>query len=190
MSAPYPPGVRAGCEGLGDARRVLVYGVTGSGKTTLAARLSEVTGIDWVAVDDHTWLPGWVQLSEEEQRRRFTDICAGEEWILDSAYGVWSDIPLARAQLVVGLDYARLVSLGRLLRRTAARIVDRREICNGNVETLTGTLSRESIVAWHFRSFRRKHERLVAWEADPAKPPVLRLRTPAQTEAWLASLES
>ncbi|MDX6325595.1 MAG: hypothetical protein QOK15_1949 [Nocardioidaceae bacterium] len=182
--------MRAVAERVGDARRILVYGVTGSGKTTLAARLADLTGIDWVAVDDHTWLPGWVPLPEEEQRRRFTEICAEDSWILDSAYGIWSDIPLARAQLVVGLDYPRLVSLGRLLRRTAVRIVDRREICNGNVETLREALSRDSIVAWHFRSFRRKRERLVAWEADPAAPPVLRLRTPAETEAWLASLQA
>ena len=182
--------MRAAAEGLGGARRILVYGVTGSGKSALAARLSELTGIGWVEVDTQTWLPGWVQRSEEEQRRRFAEICAGEEWILDSAYGIWSDIPLARADLVVGLDYARLVSLGRLLRRTVARNLDKREICNGNVETWRGTFSRESIVAWHFRSFRRKHERLVAWEEDPARPPVLRLRTPAETEAWLASLRS
>jgi len=173
---------------LQGARRILVYGVTGAGKTALAARLSEATGIGWVEVDRETWLPGWVQRSEEEQRRRFTEICAGDSWVLDSAYGIWSDIPLARADLVVGLDYTRRVSLGRLLRRTAVRIVDRREICNGNVETLGEAFSRDSIVAWHFRSFRRKHERLVAWEADPAAPPVLRLRTPAQTEAWLATV--
>jgi len=181
--------VRAASEGLGGARRILVYGVTGSGKSTLAAQLSELTGIPWVEVDTQTWLPGWVQRSEEEQRRRFTEICAGDAWILDSAYGIWSDIPLARADLVVGLDYARRVSLGRLLRRTVARNLDKREICNGNVETWRDTFSRESIVAWHFRSFRRKHERLVAWEADPALPAVLRLRTPAQTQAWLTSLQ-
>jgi adenylate kinase family enzyme len=180
--------VRAASEGLGGARRILVYGVTGSGKTTLAARLGELTGVGWVAVDDETWLPGWVQRSEEEQRERFTEVCARDAWILDNAYGIWADVPLSRTQLVVGLDYARHVSLGRLLRRTAGRIADRREICNGNVETLREALSRDSIVAWHFRSYRRKHERLLAWEADPDRPPVLRLRTPAQTEAWLATV--
>jgi hypothetical protein len=32
-------------EGLGGARRILVYGVTGSGRTTAAARTSETAGI-------------------------------------------------------------------------------------------------------------------------------------------------
>ena len=35
--------------------RILVYGVTGSGKTFLAERISAATGIPWHAVDDLTW---------------------------------------------------------------------------------------------------------------------------------------
>src|SRR3712207_144692 len=174
--------------GLGGARRILVYGVTGSGKTTLAAGLSELTGIGWTDVDSVTWQPGWVLHTEEEQRRRFTEICAGEEWILDSAYGSWVDLPLARAELVVGLDFPRRLSLGRLLRRTVVRTLDRQPICNGNVESWRQTFSSDSIVLWHFRSFSSKHARLVAWEQDPAAPPVLRLRTPQALEDWLRTV--
>jgi len=73
---------------------------------------------------------------EEEQRRRFEEICAGDTWLLDTAYGAWLDVPLARVELVVALDYPRWVSLLRLVRRTFGRIVDKQTICNGNVETL------------------------------------------------------
>ena len=40
--------------GLLGARRVLIYGVTGSGKTTLAEKLSTVTSLPWYSVDDLT----------------------------------------------------------------------------------------------------------------------------------------
>lgn len=86
-------------------QRILVYGVTGSGKTTLAGRLAAVAGVPWYSVDDLTWLPGWLPVPAEEQRERIRTICARDHWILDTAYGVWLDIPLARAELVVGLDY-------------------------------------------------------------------------------------
>ena len=89
---------------------------------------------------------------------------AGDRWVLDTAYGSWTDLVLPRAELVIALDYPRWVSLGRLLRRTALRLVDRREVCNGNVEHLGNLLSSNSIVRWHFQSFRRKHARIVAWE--------------------------
>ena len=180
--------MRADGEGLDGARRILVYGVTGSGKTTLAERLSGLTGIGWTSVDDVTWQPGWVLLPEDEQRRIFTELCAGESWILDTAYGTWVDVALARAQLVVGLDYPRHRSLWRLLRRTLARNLDHRPICNGNVETWRQTLSSDSILVWHFRSFARKHARLIAWERDPSMPPVLRLSTPDELESWIETV--
>ena len=168
--------------------RVLVYGVTGSGKSTLAQRIAERTGLPYVAVDDLTWQPGWVQLPVEEQRRLISEVCAGDRWVLDSAYGTWTDVVLARADLVVGLDYPRYVSLGRLLLRTARRGVDKKQVCGGNVETLRQALSRESIVAWHFRSFARKRARIARWQADPSGPPVLRMTTSQQAERWLRSL--
>ena len=173
-----------------QARRVLVYGVTGSGKSTLAARISAATGIPWTHVDDLTWQPGWVAVPHEEQRRRFEAICTRDEWVLDTAYSSWLDVPLARAELVVGLDYPRWLSLGRLLRRTGTRIVDRQTICNGNVETLRGALSRDSIIAWHFRTFRSRRRRIETWAADPDGPHLVRLRSPRETEAWLATLRA
>jgi adenylate kinase family enzyme len=177
-----------GNNALGGARRVLVYGVTGSGKTTLAARISRITSLPWYSVDDLTWEPGWVEVPPEEQRRRISEICRRPEWILDTAYGKWRDVPLARAELIVALDYPRWVSLQRLVRRTAVRCVNRTPICNGNTESLRIAVSRESIVRWHFRSFARKRERIRSWEAEEGGPTVLRLTTPRETEAWLQRL--
>jgi adenylate kinase family enzyme len=168
--------------------RILLYGVTGSGKTTAAARVSAATGIPWTDVDSVCWEPDWVQVPEQEQRRRFTEICAGDAWVLDSAYGMWTDIVLPRAELVVALDYPRWVSLTRLVRRTASRIVRRTESCNGNVETLRRAFDDDSILRWHFRSFASKRARIRAWEADPAMPTVLRFTRPRDLDRWIESL--
>jgi adenylate kinase family enzyme len=162
---------------LRQASRILVYGVTGSGKSTIAARLSSATGIPWYSVDDLTWEPGWTVVPVDEQRRRIEAICRREEWILDSAYGQWLDVPLARVDLIIGLDYPRWQSFGRLCRRTLIRMVDRTSICNGNRESLRNTFSRDSILAWHFRSFHSKRQRIRAWAADPAAPAVQRIRS-------------
>ena len=174
---------------LGGARRVVIDGVTGSGKSTLAARLAELTGLPWHEGDALTWEPGWVQVPREEQRRRIAEVCAGPEWILDTLYSGWMDLALERADLIVALDYPRWVSLSRLLRRTAARTVSRRTICNGNRESLRTMLSRESIVVWHFRTFAGRRARLRGWlaaQGQPGQPRVVRLRSPRQTRAWLA----
>ncbi len=170
------------------AARVLVYGVTGSGKTTFARKMAERTGLPWHAVDDLTWEPGWVEVPADEQRRRIEQICAGERWILDAAYGKWLDVPLARAELIVALDYPRWLSLGRLVRRTILRSVDRRPVCNGNTESFRLAFSRESIVGYHFKSFARKRARIRAWAADPRGPQVVRFSSPSAARHWLAGL--
>jgi adenylate kinase family enzyme len=169
-------------------RRILVYGVTGSGKSTAAARLAALSGLPLHLVDELTWLPGWVAVEPDVQREIFAAIAATDAWVLDTAYASWRDLVLPRTQLVVGLDYPRWRSLGRLVRRTATRLVDRQPICNGNVETLRGALSRDSIIVWHFRSFARKRDRMRAWAASEDVP-ILLFRRPAELERWLAVLE-
>jgi len=178
----------AGSGGLSGARRVLVYGVTGSGKTTLAERMSVATSLPWHSVDDLTWEPGWVEVPDDEQRRRIGAICAGDAWILDSAYGRWLDIPLERAELIVALDYPRWFSLQRLLRRTVARAVLKAPACNGNRESLRTAFSKQSIVAWHFRSFGRKRDRIDGWASRTEGPAVLRFTRTRQVDAWLSEL--
>ena len=170
-------------------QRVLVYGVTGSGKSTLARRVAEQLGLPYVEVDELTWEPGWAQVPDQVQRERITAICAGDTWVLGHAYGKWLDVPLARADLVVGLDLPRLVSLSRLVRRTLSRMVHRTPICNGNVESFREIfLKSDSILLWHFTSFAGVRARIRAWAADPSFPPIVVLRSSAEVEQWVAAL--
>lgn len=172
----------------GVADRILVYGVTGSGKTTMARQIAARTGLPWHEADNLTWEPGWVVVPAEEQRRRIAAICAGERWILDTAYGAWLEVPLARVELIVVLDYPRWRSLARLIGRTLLRNLDHKPICNGNTESLRQTFSRDSIILWHFQSFARKRDRIRAWAADESGPDVVRLTSPAAARRWLESL--
>lgn len=107
--------------------------------------------------------------------------------MLDTAYGHWRDVVVPRAQLIVALDYPRYVSLARLLRRTARRVVTRELVCDQNQESIRQAVSRDSIILWHTRSFTTKRQQL-DWESGPTAPPVVRLRSPRAAEAWLRTL--
>lgn len=169
--------------------RVLVYGVTGAGKTTLARQVAARLGVPFHPVDDLTWEPGWVPVPLPVQRERIAAVCAGDAWVLDHAYGAWVDVPLARADLVVGLDLPRWLSFGQLLRRSVRNVARGTPTCNGNRETFRQTfLSADSILLWHVRSFAHKRRRMRAWQDDPAMPPVVLLRSRAEVRAWLATL--
>jgi adenylate kinase family enzyme len=171
------------------ARRILVYGVTGSGKSTAAGRIAAALRLPCHLADELTWEPGWTPVDGDEQRRRFTAIAAGEAWVLDTAYSAWSDVVLPRTDLVVGLDYPRWFSLQRLVRRTVRRITDRKPICNGNVETVGAAVGRDSILRWHFRSFRRKRDRMRSWYGSPGGPPTLLFARSTDLDAWIGRLD-
>ena len=167
------------------ARRVLVYGVTGSGKTTFAKKLAERTGIPFHEVDALTWEPGWVEVPVERQIARIREICSRDQWILDSAYTKWLDIPLQQADLIIALDYSRAISFTRLLKRTAGRILDQKPICNGNRESWRLALSRDSILLWHFRTFARKRRRINGWIGEGRN--IIRLTSPKDADTFLQS---
>ena len=168
--------------------RVLVYGVTGSGKSTAAVSIGARTGLPVTLVDELTWLPGWVPVDTAVQRQMIGEVVEGERWLLDTAYGAWLDLVLPRAELVVGLDYPRWLSLSRLVRRTVSRVITKEPMCNGNVETWRAIVARDSILVWHFRSFARKRARMRAWAASPDEPQVLLFGRPRELEAWIATL--
>lgn len=181
----------ASVEDLARARRVLIHGVTGSGKSTAAGRLGDVLGLPTHLVDEEIgWLPGWQQREVTDQRRIAAQLAAGDRWVFDSTYSGFRDLVVARAQVMVGLDYPRRISLGRLLRRTAGRIRDRGEICNGNQETLGQVFSRDSIIVWHFRSFTRKRTQMRAWHRAEFGLPTILLRHPREFDELCEKLRS
>jgi adenylate kinase family enzyme len=171
------------------ARRILVYGVTGSGKSTAAQHIAERTGLPLNLADDFAWEPGWTPVDEQRLRARFAQVAAGDTWVLDTAYGTSLDLVVPRAQLIVALDYPRWFSLQRLVRRSVRRVVTQQPICNGNTESWRLLLSRDSILRWHFRSFARKRQRIQQWAAASDGPPVLVVRRPRALEAFIATLQ-
>ncbi|MDO5093357.1 MAG: adenylate kinase [Propionibacteriaceae bacterium] len=175
---------------LRRARRVLCYGVTGAGKSVAAVALGEALGVPVHLVDEEFgWLPGWRQPSPDEIRRQVAPVAAGQEWVFDSAYGVFRDLVEPQADVVVGLDYPRWVSLSRLLRRTVSRVRTKREVCNGNVETWRHVFSRDSVLLWHARSFARKRAVMRGWLTRPSGTPILLLRQPWELTQVLADLK-
>lgn len=169
-------------------RRILVYGVTSSGKSVAAERIAAKTHLPLTLADELTWEPGWVPVAKDEQRRRFAAVVARDRWVLDTAYGAWLDVVLPRVDLVVGLDYARWFSLQRVFRRSVMRAIDQKPICNGNTESLRGILGRDSIIGWHFRSFGRKRSRMRAWASAAEGPAVLLFTRSRDLAAWIDTL--
>jgi adenylate kinase family enzyme len=135
-------------------RRVAVVGPSASGKSTLAAALAQRLGVPWLELDSVFHQPGWTELPEAEFRRRVGAFVAGDAWVVDGNYSRSRDLVLARADTVVWLRVPRPVVLGQVLWRTSRRVLLRKELWNGNQESLRNVLSldpQRSIVAWAWR---------------------------------------
>lgn len=164
----------------------MLHGVTGSGKSSAALALGAALALPVHLVDEEFgWLPHWVQRPDEDMRRLAGAAAAEPEWVFDSSYGTFRDLVEPRAQLIIGLDYPRWLSLVRLLRRTVFRILTRERVCNGNVESIRALISEESIILWHFKSFAGKRRQLRTWAARPEGAPVLALKHPRELDLLL-----
>ena len=173
-------------KGVGDARRVAVIAsASGNGKTTFGRELARRLDVPFVELDALVHGPGWVETSDEELRVQVEPIVAADAWVIDGSYHrKLGDLVLREADLVVWLDLPIRVWLPRLIRRTVRRVGGRERLWNDNRESLSGVLwGRESLFAWAFRSHVRRRRQ---WPDALAQYTVVRLRTPADVEGFLA----
>ena len=102
-------------------QRVLVMGSSGSGKSTFAMRLSEITGIPFVSLDALFWKPSWVKSDKSEFRERVTEAARQPRWIMDGNFHshlvelrrdvsdtvIWFDLPRSACLLGIVKRIAR-----------------------------------------------------------------------------------
>src|SRR4029434_4124671 len=67
-------------------QRVLVMGSSGSGKSTFARRLSDVTGLPFVSLDALFWKPGWVASDNAEFGQRVAEVARQPQWVMDGNF--------------------------------------------------------------------------------------------------------
>lgn len=169
--------------------RVLVAGVTGSGKTTLSRRLAALWYLRHVEIDGLFHGPDWTPRAEFlDDVRAFA---AEERWVTEWQYTSkgTDEILAPRAQLALWLDYPYRVVRSRLLRRTLSRSILRTRMWNGNVEKpiwrMLGSTPEESILAWQTATLHKWSERFPAVQERFPHLTIVRLTHPRETERWL-----
>ena len=116
--------------------RILVVGVTGSGKTTVARHLAGLFHIPHIELDALYWEPSWTSAPPEEFRRRISAATVCGAWVVDGNYSVSHDITWTKATMLVWLDYSLPLIMWRLWWRVLRRALRREVLWNGNRERL------------------------------------------------------
>ena len=91
--------------------RIMIIGCGGAGKSTLARKLGEKTGLPVVHLDKLFWKPGWESLSRDEFDVLHRRELAKERWIIDGNFDRTIPERLARCDTVIYLDFSRLACL-------------------------------------------------------------------------------
>src|SRR5829696_7068923 len=153
-------------------KRILIAGVSGSGKTSLARAIAPLAQVPHTEIDALHHGPGLAPRDEflDDVRR----LAGQDAWITEWQYATARPILAARADLVVWLDMPFLtVTLPRVVRRTVRRRLTGEVLWNGNDEPPLHTFftSRDHIVWWSVRTRNRFAPRIAELEAEhPALP--------------------
>jgi adenylate kinase family enzyme len=172
-------------------QRVVVVGISGSGKTRLSQTLSQRLAVPHIELDALFWQPGWQPTPREIFRPRVEAALAATGWVTDGNYDSVRDVIWRRATSLVWLDYPLPLALWRLSWRTLRRVAQREMLWNGNRERVRVNLfSRDSIFLWALTSHPRHRREYPVELARPeyAHLQTVRLRSPRETEQWLTAL--
>jgi nicotinamide riboside kinase len=105
-------------------KRVVIIGPGASGKSTLARRLGEITGLPVVELDKVFWRPGLVETPREQWVEIQRKLICEDEWIMDGDLGPYDavEVRLRAADTVIFLDFSVLRCAWRALRRSRERV--------------------------------------------------------------------
>ena len=168
------------------ARRVLVGGSSGAGKTTLATAVAAALGLPHVELDALFHGPGWSP--RPSFRSDVERLAAADHWVTEWQYDAVRDLLASRADLLVWLDLPRAVVVRQVARRTVLRRLQRRELWNGNREAALRTFltDPQHVVRWAWTTYAHTEPRVRALLDRRPDLPVVRLRSRREVDRWLA----
>jgi adenylate kinase family enzyme len=132
-------------------QRIVIYGVTGSGKSTLGRRLAAELGLRHIELDSLFHGPNWTPTPDAEflakVQAAIDDSPRG--WVADGNYRAVRSFLLEQADTVIWLHLPWRVSYWRMVSRTLRRWLRREVLWNGNREKLwMHFFHRDSLLLW------------------------------------------
>jgi adenylate kinase family enzyme len=157
-------------------QRILIVGVSGTGKTRLAKRLSGKLHIPVILLDTIFWKENWQEEDPKVVESKIRNAIQKDQWIIEGYIEPLGPERVARADQVVYLDYPGYLAFwGGLSRWRQFRGTTRPEMPAGNIEafgwkflmTLLRRDERPEIEA-AIQAYENKVVRLTSWRATEA----------------------
>ena len=108
-------------------QRIMIFGRSGSGKSTFAHRLHVAIGLPLHHLDRHFFVENWVERDYQEFLNIQRSIIDQDEWIIDGNSIRSLEMRYQRAELCLYFNYPRLICYYRVFKR---RFEKKREIAD------------------------------------------------------------
>jgi adenylate kinase family enzyme len=104
-------------------KRIVILGRGASGKSTLANRLGEVTGLPVIELDKLFWLSGMTATPRDQWVNLQENLVAEDRWIMDGDLGPYDavEVRLRAADTIIFLDFSLVLCAWRAVRRSRER---------------------------------------------------------------------
>lgn len=99
-------------------KRIMIIGGAGSGKSSLARTLGDITGLPVVHIDTLYWQPGWTMRPRDEIGRLTNEAANHDTWIFEGNHSETMNYRASRADMLIFLDIPTARRLWRVLKRT------------------------------------------------------------------------
>jgi adenylate kinase family enzyme len=171
--------------------RIVVIGVTSSGKSTLAEKLARRFDLNYIELDALNWEPNWQAAPLNVFRVRVEKaLRQSESWIVAGNYHIVRDLIWPKAEAVIWLDYSLWRVFWQLTRRSFNRWWTQELLWGTNREPLWMHFklwSKDSLYHWLFRTYWRRKREYPTLLSQPEYQhlKLIRFKHPGEMEAWL-----
>ncbi len=102
---------------IGNHSRIIICGISGAGKTTLARNLSRKHGHKALHLDQYFWLDNWTKRPGDEFFNLLDQETDEEKWILEGALLKVVRRYVSKSDLIIWMRPNRMVAIYRILKR-------------------------------------------------------------------------
>jgi adenylate kinase family enzyme len=170
-------------------KRIAIFGNAGGGKSTLARRLAELTGLPLHVVDMMRFRTGGARVPDDEYLQAHADVLRRDEWIIDGFDNVataWQRF--AAADTLIHVDLPLWVHYGWVTKRLIEGLFADPKGWPENSPLWASTLSSYRVIPLCHRTLTPRYRQLVA-EAAASKR-VHHLRSAAQIRSFLETVKN
>ncbi len=163
--------------------KVVILGVSASGKSTFARKLGKKTGLPVTYIDALMWKPDWQYIGDEETVRLIKEASEKEAWITEGYIEKGARVELfTKADAIVYLDYPAWLPAFRYIKRWIKHRNNPRPELPGCPEKF----SFEFFVRVYKKKEVYRLEQLFKQHDWNTK--IIRLKSPAKADLFLKSL--